>query len=176
MVLQNRDVDQFEILAVAASRPEALSQLNPMASRRCETRVGDILIKPIAILLVIVSPKDGSPDGVEQGGRDPRIMTHGIDEVEKTMALIIGVGVNGVVRVAPPSQGIAVKAPLALPILEDDHFACKTIGMVQNSPNQPPDEVAVGTATILPLGIHLDQNDIVGRDHSRRTAERSLVS
>jgi hypothetical protein len=46
--------------------------------------------------------------------------------------------------------------------------------MVENSLNQPTNKIAICAASILPLGIYFDQNDIIRFDQTRRASQIRL--
>ena len=64
------------------------------------------------------------------------------------------------VDVLPPPHGVAVKTSSALPILEYYYLSIEAIWVLQDSLYYPPDNVRVGAPFVLPLGIHLDKNDV----------------
>jgi hypothetical protein len=115
----------------------------------------------------------GTPNGIEQIRGDAGITEKIVNEKKKTLILIIGIGVDTCIRIIRFS--ITIQTSPSLTVFENDYLPPETIGMIQEALDQAPDEIAVGAPTVFPLGIHLDQNDIVGSDHPRRPAQNRAL-
>lgn len=72
MVFENRNIDQFEVLAIAAPLPDALFQSHSMGGRRSKTRVRNIPILSITIRGVIRITNEVSSDRIEKESEEPR--------------------------------------------------------------------------------------------------------
>jgi hypothetical protein len=70
----------------------------------------------------------------------------------------------------PHALGSPSNAPC--PVLEDDHLALESVRMLQNAVNEPAHEIRVGRTPTLPLAVHLDEHDIIGRDLPFRPSPR----
>jgi hypothetical protein len=57
-MFKNRDIDQFKVLGMPTPIPETFPQFHPIATGRCKTGVGDILINPIPLREMIITPND----------------------------------------------------------------------------------------------------------------------
>jgi hypothetical protein len=66
-----------------------------------------------------------------------------------------------------------VSSPLT--IFKDYHLASETVEMIKNRLDQTPDEIAIRTSPVFPLGIHLDQDYIIGLDQPAGSAQDGLL-
>jgi exosome complex RNA-binding protein Rrp4 len=78
-------------------------------------------------------------DRIQEIGRNPRVAEDGVHEIKETVTFIIGIGMNAFVWVASPAQRITIEASLALPVLNDHHFAAEAIRVVKNPLYQASD-------------------------------------
>jgi len=171
VVLENRDVDDLEVLAVSGPRPNPFPQLHPPPAGCGEAGIGDVFEAAVAVGFMIVFANEGETDGVEKIGRNPGIVEYPVDEVEEGMALVHGVGSDLAV---PVPGNIAGEAAPPLAIVKDHDFAPEAVRMSEDSVDQAADDVAVRAASALPLGVDLDQDHVVGGDESHRPGRRSL--
>jgi hypothetical protein len=79
---KDRDINQFEFLAVRVSLPKTFPQFDPVSPVCGKTGIGDFFIYPITILHVIVGSNEGASDAVEQIRGKPGIIENSIDEVK----------------------------------------------------------------------------------------------
>jgi hypothetical protein len=119
---------------------------------------------------VIAGRDEVGHDRVEKKGGDAGIVEDRVDDVIEIVAGVVGVGLDAAVRVAVAGV-VAVKAAAALPVLENDDLAAEAVGVGQDPLDQAADDVAVGGAPVLPLGVDLDEDDVVGVDEAGGAAE-----
>ena len=94
MMLEDRHIDQLEFLRVAASLPQALPQLDATAPGRREAGIRHVFIDPIAIGNVVVVLNKRCPDRVKQIRRDAVVIKDRIHNIDKAVALVVGIGVD----------------------------------------------------------------------------------
>ena len=102
-------------------------------------------------------------------------MESSVYKIVEALTFVIGIGMDAAVRIASPTPSISIQASLALTVFKDYYFTGEAVGMVQNSLDQATDKIGVCGSAILPLGVHLDQDDIVWFDHSRSTTQSGLM-
>ena len=88
------------------------------------------------------------------------------------MTLVHSVGMDLVIRIRRAS--IACQTAPSLAVLDDDDLAHKSVGVIQDALDETADNIAVGRPPVFPLGIDLDQDDIVRSDKSQRAATSCL--
>lgn len=80
------------------------------------------------------------------------------------MLLVLSVGVNFAVPIC--GRRIAVEAAPALAVLYDHDFALEAVRVFKNALDEALYQIAVCAASVFPLGIDLEENDIVCRDQA----------
>ena len=66
VMLEHRDVDQFEVLAVSTAIPNTILQLNTITATTGETGIGDVLVCPVTICDVIIRVDNCATYGVKE--------------------------------------------------------------------------------------------------------------
>jgi hypothetical protein len=174
VMFKNRHVDQLEVLGVANSvLPDSFLELDPVIPCRGEARVRNIFELTITVCHMVCGTDKCAPDRIKEIARNPLIVENAVDQICKAMALVIRICVDFGIRVA--CRGVTVEASSALAVFEDHHLSIEPIRMAQDPLDKPSDEIAIRTAAIFPLSIDLDQDDIVGFDHSGRTTQASRL-
>jgi hypothetical protein len=152
MILQNGNIDQFEILPVVTSSPDAFSQFYPIPSRRGETRVGDIFVSSIAVPSVVVGSNKGVSNGIQQVIGYSGVIENVIDEKDKAVVFIVRIGVDVIIRIMP-AIGVTLEASSSLAVFNKDDLSYETFRMIEDSLDETSDEVTVCATPILPLSI-----------------------
>jgi hypothetical protein len=84
-----------------------------------------------------------------------------VDDVARGKALVLRV-----VR-----RPVEVVGPGKLGVLAHHHLAGEAVGVVDDDPDQPAEEIDVCSATLVPLVVDLDENHIVGADDPPRSGK-----
>ena len=80
MVLEDRDVDELEVRAVGRAVPDPFPEFDPPAAGRRETGIGDVLVAPVPLGLVLAGADERAPDGVEEERGNAGVAEETIDE------------------------------------------------------------------------------------------------
>jgi hypothetical protein len=142
--------------------PDPLPELARGAAGRRETGIGDVLEGPVPVGGMVAGADERGPDGIQKERGDARIVEEGIDQPEERMTFVLGIGVNRGVAIG--ARRIAGQTAAALSVLDDDDLSLESLGMLEDPLDEAPDEVRIGASPVLPLGVHLDEDDVVGGD------------
>ncbi len=169
-MFEDGNVDELKVAGIGRTVPKALPKLDPLPVDRRKTGIGDIFEDSISVVQVIVRGDEIGRHVVEKKSGDAGIVEDRIDDIIETMVGVVGIGLDGAVRVAVAGVA-AAEAAAALAVLKNNDLSAETVGVGQDSLDQAAHDVAVGRAPILPLGIDLDEDDVIGVDEAGGAAE-----
>ncbi len=90
----HRDIEEFEILIMAAPVPNALPKLYTSPALCRETGIRNVFQFSISVRDMVILVDERVADRIEQECRNPGVLENRIDEVKKRMAFIEGVGMD----------------------------------------------------------------------------------
>ncbi len=173
MMFQDRHIDQLDVLAIGGAVPDAFAEFHPVAEPGGEAGVGDIFPFAIAVGGVVAGLDKPVAQGIEEDGRNRLAGEDGVHEIEEAVGPVVGVGLHGGVPLVGGAR-VAIQAAPALAVFHDHHLAREAVGVIEDPLDQAADDVAVGAAAMLPLGIDLDEDHVIFGDHAPRAAESGL--